>query len=275
MLYCARLATVGNGRWPPSPSACPGCDWSTSPYRWRSPAVLGLIEWSWERARGHQARMGGAVLAMNAVAPVVGAIAGILVYFAYNGQHFRWRDAGERRDQADGVAAAMGAGRWVQLRSELPGRLADSRLRLRAAGRAGGLRLCRSDLVVRPPFQGLDRPAAVGLPRVRVQAWRSATSPSSLRPFSPCIPPWGIILVISSGVSDDGADCSRTILRRHSLHSPFHRAAIRTVRPIFCAWALPLSARSSCLQRRISPLRSGWLTRRAGQPSANGRLLLI
>ena len=47
-------------------------------------AVLGLIEWSWERA-GHRARKGRSVLAMNAVVPMVGAIAGILVYFAYNG----------------------------------------------------------------------------------------------------------------------------------------------------------------------------------------------
>ena len=235
-------------------------------------AVLGLIEWSWERA-GHRARKGRSVLAMNAVAPMVGAIAGILVYFAYNGIVF------------GGVTPVSGATKlmvsqrlWEQeggynfvqnFRDVLQIPVFDYELRVALED----LRLCRSGLVVRPPFQGPDRLAAVGLPRVCIRlGGRPSRQVRSDR--SHCASFLGeLSLVFRPGVSDDGADCSRTMLRRHSLRSPFigprsHRAAI------FCAWALPLSARSSCLQRRISPLRSGWLTRRAGQPSANGRLLL-
>ena len=59
-------------------------------------AALGLIEWSeagttfllrlWEKAR--MRGLARSVLAMNTVAPMVGAVAGILVYFAYNGLVF-------------------------------------------------------------------------------------------------------------------------------------------------------------------------------------------
>ena len=48
-------------------------------------AVLGFIEWSWREQTGCRARKGRSVRALNAVAPMVGAIGGILVYFAYNG----------------------------------------------------------------------------------------------------------------------------------------------------------------------------------------------
>ncbi len=48
-------------------------------------AALGLIEWSRRERTGHRAREGRSVLAMNAVAPLLGAVGGILVYFAYNG----------------------------------------------------------------------------------------------------------------------------------------------------------------------------------------------
>ena len=51
-------------------------------------AALCWIEWSWRERAGHRAREGRSVLAMNAVAPLLGAVAGILVYFAYNGLVF-------------------------------------------------------------------------------------------------------------------------------------------------------------------------------------------
>ena len=51
-------------------------------------AALCWIEWSWRERAGHRAREGRSVLAMNAVAPLLAAVAGILVYFAYNGLVF-------------------------------------------------------------------------------------------------------------------------------------------------------------------------------------------
>ena len=56
-------------------------------------AALGFVEWSWRERAGHRARAGRSlgrspVVAMNAVAPLLGAVGGILVYFAYNGLVF-------------------------------------------------------------------------------------------------------------------------------------------------------------------------------------------
>ena len=191
-------------------------------------AALGLMEWSrQERAPGASlGERARSALSIKAVVPLLAAAAGILAYFAYNQlvfggivpvsgatkaarAHFKW-------EQEGGYSLAQSFWEVLQIS------VFDYELLVALEG----LRLFAAGLVVRPPLPESAGPAAVGLSGGRVQFGRRPFGPirtdcSHDSPFH-----GALALVFCPGVPDDGADCSRTMLGRHLLHSPVHRVEV-------------------------------------------------